>query len=38
MKQKNIEELCFTESRIKIILKVLLLIVSVIIIIGCITI
>jgi hypothetical protein len=38
MKQKNIEELCFTESRIKIILKVLLLIVTVMFIIGCITI
>jgi hypothetical protein len=38
MKQKNIEELDFTKTRFKIVLKVFLLIATVIFIIGCITI
>jgi hypothetical protein len=38
MKPKNIEELNFTKTRFKIVLKVFLLIVTVILIIGCITI
>jgi hypothetical protein len=38
MKQKNIEELNFTKTRFKIVLKVLLLIVTVTYIIVCITI
>jgi hypothetical protein len=38
MKQKNVEELNFTKTRFKIVLKVFLLIVTVILIIGCITI
>lgn len=38
MKAKNIEELDFTKTRFKIVLKVLLLIVTVIFIIGCVTI
>jgi hypothetical protein len=38
MKQKNIEELDFTKNRFKIVLKVFLLIVTVIFIIGCVTI
>jgi hypothetical protein len=38
MKQKNIEELDFTKTRFKIVLKVFLLIVTVIFIIGCVTI
>jgi hypothetical protein len=38
MKQKNIEELNFTKTRFKIVLKVFLLIATVIFIIGCITI
>jgi hypothetical protein len=38
MKPKNVEELDFTESRFKNVLKVFLLIVTVIFIIGCVTI
>jgi hypothetical protein len=38
MKQKNVEELNFTKTRFKIVLKVFLLIVTVTFIIGCITI
>jgi hypothetical protein len=38
MKTKNVEELDFTKTRFKIVLKVFLLIVTVIFIIGCITI
>ena len=38
MKTKNVEELDFTESRFKNVLKVFLLIVTIAFIIGCITI
>jgi hypothetical protein len=38
MKQKNVEELNFTKTRFKIVLKVFLLIVTIVFIIGCITI
>ena len=38
MKQKNVEELNFTKTRFKIVLKVLLLIVTIAFIIACITI
>jgi hypothetical protein len=38
MKQKNIEELDFTKTRFKVVLKVLLITVTVIFIIDCITI
>jgi hypothetical protein len=38
MKPKNVEELDFTESRFKNVLKVFLLIATVIFIIGCVTI
>lgn len=38
MKQKNVEELDFTKTRFKIVLKVFLLIVTIAFIIACITI
>jgi hypothetical protein len=38
MKPKNVEELNFTKTRFKIVLKVFLLIVTIAFIIGCITI
>lgn len=37
MKTKNVEELNFTKTRFKIVLKVFLLIVTIAFIIGCIT-
>lgn len=37
MKTKNVEELNFTKTRFKIVLKALLLIVTIVFIIGCIT-